>query len=166
MPRLHVPKTAEGIARFKEARRLATETWRRNKKEGRTKSANPNNSVPQNAQANCDQSANREPTGYQQIADDEADDEADDIADDIADDDIADENANDISDDDSIADVSSCASCEPPNSLCSIDEIIKLARFCDISDSNSSSDSDDIGLSSTESLQASSSSEQDLLGRI
>ena len=154
MPRLHVSKTAEEKARFKESRRLSTAKWRQNKIEGRTKSANSNNSVSQTAQAHRDQSANRKSTNYQQKSDDKADDIAEDIADDIAD---------NIADD--IADDPSYASCEPPNSPYSIDEIIEMVRFCDVSDSNNSSDSDDIVLPE-ESLQASSNSETDLLGNI
>lgn len=56
---------------------------------------------------------------------------------------------DDISD--NIADVPSFASCEPPNSLRSIDKTIETVRFCDDGDSSNNSDSDDVALS-TESL--------------
>lgn len=42
-----------------------------------------------------------------------------------------------------IADIRSYASCEPPSSLCSTDEIVEMVRFCDVSKSDTSSDSDD-----------------------
>lgn len=132
MHRLHVSKTVEEKARFKESQRLSTAKWLQNKKESRTKSANPNISVSQKAQASCNQSANRESTSYQQIVDDKAGDIADDIS-------------------DNIADVPSFASCEPPNTLRSIDKTIETVRFCDNGDWSNSSDSDDVALS-TKSL--------------
>ena len=108
MPRVHISKTPEEIARAKENRRVSTAKWRADKKKGHNKSINADNLVPQIAQASCDQSA--------------------------------------------IADSSSYASCEPPESPWSTDEIIEMVRFWDVSDSNNSGGSDDAEIL-TESLR-------------